>query len=78
MPSLAYKTERVLNILRELPPAKVNEIIDFAEYLRTRNLNSKLLKQSVSELPLYHLGVVEPDAFERSTLYGERIDNLLV
>lgn len=67
MPSLAYKTERVLNILRELPPAKVNEVIDFAEYLKAKTLTTKPLKQSVADLQLYHLGAIEPDACEESS-----------
>jgi hypothetical protein len=63
MSSLAYKTERVLNILRELPPAKVNEVIDFAEYLKTKSLKSRSQKQIRTELPLYHMGVVDQKAF---------------
>jgi hypothetical protein len=50
MSSLAYKTERVLNILRELPPAKVNEVIDFAEYLKQKSLKTKQQKQTATEL----------------------------
>jgi hypothetical protein len=78
MPSLAHKTERVLNILRELPPAKVNEVIDFDEYLKTKNLKPKSHKQNIAELPLYHLGTIDQKAFERSSLYGDRLDALSV
>ncbi len=67
MPSLAHKTERVLNLLRELPPAKVNEVIDFAEYLKAKSLKTKSHKLSTTELPLSHLGAVEPDVFEYSS-----------
>jgi hypothetical protein len=67
MSSFAHKTERVLNLLRELPPAKVNEVIDFAEYLKAKTLKTKSHKQSAAELPLYHMGVVEPDVFEGSS-----------
>lgn len=67
MPSLAHQTERVLNLLRELSPAKVNEVIDFAEYLKAKNLKKSSHKQSVTELPLYHMGAVEPDASEGSS-----------
>lgn len=67
MSSLAHKTERVLNLLRELPPAKVNELIDFAEYLKAKSLKTKSHKQSATELPLYHMGTVEPDVFEGSS-----------
>ena len=78
MPTLARKTERVLNILRELPPAKVNEVIDFAEYLKAKSLKAKPLKQNAAELPVYHLGAIDRKAFERSSLYGDRLDVLPV
>ncbi len=77
MPSIAHKTERVLNLLRELPPAKVNEVIDFAEYLKAKTLKTKPCKQSTPELPLYHMGAVDQKVFERSSLYGERLDTML-
>ena len=72
MSTPAHKTARVLSILRELPPAKVNEVIDFAEYLKAKTRKTKQHKQSPIELPLYHLGAVDQKAFERSSLYGER------
>lgn len=77
MSSLTHKTERILNILRELPPAKVNEVIDFAEYLKTKNLKAKSHKHNATELPLYHMGAVDQKAFERSSIYGDRLDTLL-
>ncbi len=61
MSTSAHKAERVLNILRELPPAQVNEVIDFAEYLKAKIRKPKPHKQSSKELPLYHLGAVEPE-----------------
>jgi hypothetical protein len=78
MPSLAHKTERVMSILRELPPAKVNEVINFAEYLKIKTHKVKSHTQNTAELPLYHLGVVDQKAFERSSLYGDRLDALSV
>ncbi len=77
MSSLAHKTERVLNLLRELPPAKVNEVIDFAEYLKTKSNKTKPNKQKDAKLPTYHMGAITPNALERSSLYGERLDSLL-
>lgn len=59
MSPFAHKTERVLNLRRELQPAKVNEVIDFAEHLKI------------------NMGAVDQNAFERSSLYGERLDTLL-
>lgn len=67
MSSLAHKTERVLSLLRDLPPAKVNEVIDFAEYLKTKSNKPKPQKQKAMKLPTYHMGAVAPDAFERSS-----------
>lgn len=66
MSSLAHKTERVLNLLRELPPAKVNEVIDFAEYLKAKSNKTKPHKQKAVKVPTYHMGAVAPDAFEVS------------
>jgi hypothetical protein len=50
-----------MSILRELPPAKVNEVIDFAEYLKSKTRQAKSLKQRSSELPLYKKEDVNPD-----------------
>ena len=61
MSTSVQMTERVLSILRELPPSKVNEVIDFAEYLKAKTRKTKSIKQSTTELPLYHMGAVEPD-----------------
>lgn len=61
MPTSAQQTERVLSILRDLPSSKVNEVIDFAEYLKAKTRKTKPLKQSTTDLPLYHMGAVEPE-----------------
>jgi hypothetical protein len=74
MSSKTQKTERVLNILRELPPDKVNEVIDFAEYLKSRARKTTSRKPAKTGLPLYHLGAISPNAFDRSSLYGEHLD----
>ena len=75
MPSKTQKTEQVLNILRELPPSKVNEVIDFAEYLKSRTRKTSPRKPAKTGLPLYHLGAISRDAFDRSSLYGEHLDS---
>ncbi|MBK5276777.1 MAG: DUF2281 domain-containing protein [Desulfuromonadales bacterium] len=59
MSSLAHKTERVLNILRELPPAKVNEVIDFAEYLKSRSRKTSPRRHEATELPRNQKGAVD-------------------
>ncbi|MEI6702289.1 MAG: hypothetical protein WCL71_01975 [Deltaproteobacteria bacterium] len=77
MSLLAHKSQHVLNILRELPPAKVNEVIDFAEYLKSRTRKTEPRKRKATDLPLYHMGAVNLKAFDRTSLYGERLDSLL-
>ena len=74
MSSITQKTERVLSILRELPPAKVNEVIDFAEYLKSTTRKKAPRKPVKTELPLYHMGTINPNAFDRSSIYGELLD----
>ncbi len=69
MSTSAQKAERVLSILRELPPSKVNEVIDYAEYLQAKTVKTKLQKQNAAKLPTCHMGCIAPDAFERSLLY---------
>jgi len=74
MPSLARNTERIMSILHELPAAKVTEIVDFAEYLRSRTRKTVRINKKVTEFPAYHLGAVSTDAFDRSSIYGDRLD----
>ena len=64
-----------MDILRELPPAKVKEVIDFAEYLKSRALKKSPRKPAGTALPTYHLGAVSEDAFDRASLYGDRLDS---
>lgn len=74
MSSLSQKAERVMRILRELPPSKVNELIDFAVYFKSRTRKTAPCKLVKTGLPLFHLGEINKNAFDRSSLYGERID----
>lgn len=75
MPAKSDQTAKIMNILRELPPAKVNEVIDFAEYLKSRSRKKSPGKQAKTALPTYHLGAVSEDAFDRASLYGDRLDS---
>ena len=36
MPTQTIKQKRVMNILEALPPEKLDEVIDFAEYLKKK------------------------------------------
>ena len=67
--------QRILNILNELPPDKLHEVVDFAEYLKTKGAPTKTkIKARHMTIPTYHMGRVEKGAFDRSNLYGEYFD----
>lgn len=70
--------QRILNILKELPPDKLYEVVDFAEYLKTKEIPVKVKKKPHHvTIPTFHLGRIEKGAFERGALYGEYIDRKL-
>jgi hypothetical protein len=75
MPSKSQNTERVLNILRELPLSKINEVIDFAEYLKVRSQKTTQRKPARTGVPLYHMGAINQEAFDRASLYGEHLES---
>ena len=71
--------KKIINILRELPHEKIDAVIDFAEYLKKRekpSLKHKKVKQLL-HVPVFHLGRIEKNAFDRETLYGEYLDRKL-
>jgi len=61
--------------MRELPPSKVNELIDFAEYLKSRTRKQASRKPLKAGLPLFHMGAVNRNAFDRASIYGEHLDD---
>lgn len=70
--------KRILNILKELPPARLDEVIDFAEYLKTKEAPAKpATKPRRVTIPTFHLGRIEKGAFDRNALYGEYLDRKL-
>lgn len=70
--------QRILNILKELPPAKLDEVIDFAEYLKTKEIPAKAKKMPRHvTIPTFHLGHIEKGATDRGALYGEYLDRKL-
>lgn len=70
--------KKILNILKELPPEKLDEVLDFAEYLKIRKrLPLKAKKKKHMTIPIFHLGCIEKDAFDRDALYGEYLDRKL-
>jgi len=49
--------QKIIKILRTLPHDKADELLDFAEYLKTKNRVPRQLKShSQIDLPTYHLG----------------------
>ncbi len=37
--------QRILDILKKLPPDKLHEVVDFAEYLKTKEIPAKAMKK---------------------------------
>lgn len=60
--------QKVIKILRALPLKKANELLAFAEHLKTKNRAAKNHQQR--DLPTFHIGRIEKNAFDRDTLYG--------
>lgn len=74
---MQFQTEqkkKILNILEELPPEKLDEVIDFAEYLKIRRRLPLKAKKKYMTIPIFHLGHIEKTAFDRDALYGEYLD----
>ena len=72
----AEKQKKILDILKNLPPEKVDEIIDFAEYLEKNKQPFQRIKKKTAplELPSFHLGRISKQATDRDRLYGEYLD----
>ncbi len=72
------KEKRILDALKKLPPEKLEEVLDFAEYLRNREPEAvKPKKAKRIKLPVFRMGNVEKTVFDRSNLYGEYLDRRL-
>jgi hypothetical protein len=68
--------KKILGTLNELPPNKLDEVLDFAEYLRAKEgKQAKTDKKTRINLPTFHLGKIENRAFNRDHLYGEYLDH---
>lgn len=68
--------QRILNILKELPPAKLDEVVDFAEYLKTKEMPFKAKKKKKLRqvtIPTSHLGRIEKDATDRGSLKAKAL-----
>lgn len=72
----AEKQKRIMNILQNLPAERIDEIIDFAEYLKKKSRIPQQAKKKALPLkiPAFHLGHIEKQAFDRTKLYGDHLD----
>ncbi|MEW6002948.1 MAG: hypothetical protein AB1638_09930 [Nitrospirota bacterium] len=68
--------KKIINILRALPNEKIDAVIDFAEYLKKREKPIQKHKRRKNELklPVFRLGHIKKNAFDRGALYGEYLD----
>ena len=67
--------QKIIKILRTLPYDKADELLDFAEYLKTKSRATRQLNSDTQmDLPTYHLGRIAKNAIDRDTLYGEYLD----
>lgn len=76
MPMQVEKQRKIIDILGGLPPAKVDEIIDFAEYLKKKSKPAQKAKKKAPglKIPVFHLGHISKQAIDREKLYGEYLD----
>ena len=76
MPVQVEKQKKIIDILGNLPDEKVDEIIDFAEYLKKKStpLQKAKMKYRPLKIPAFHLGHIEKQAFDREKLYDDYLD----
>lgn len=70
---------KIADILKELPPEKQDEVLDFAEYLKTKGEPARKPKgkKRPLKLPAFHLGHIEKGALDREAMYGESLSRKL-
>jgi len=67
MPLHTEQENKIMTILRDLPDEKLNEVIDFAEYLKKKSaLVNTMRKKNGPRIPIFHLGRIGPTRFEVS------------
>lgn len=78
MPLPTDRERKIIDIIHDLPLDKLDEVIDFAEYLKKKNTQTRPAHTTAArKLPVFHLGRIEPNAFDREHLYGEHLDRKL-
>ena len=79
MPLNIEQEKKIMTILHDLPDEKLNEVIDYAEYLKEKVISVKAKQKKTSpKLPTFHIGRIEPHALDRDGIYGEHLDSKLV
>lgn len=73
MPTQTEKQKKLLDILKHLPPEKLDEVLDFAEYLNKKTSPRPKTRKRTAPLKVqsFRLGHIAAPAFDRSALYGE-------
>ena len=76
MAIVAERQKKILDILENLPPEKIDEIIDFAEYLKGKKGPSHGTKKKTlhPKLPTFHLGRMMKHALQRDQIYKGYLD----
>lgn len=61
---------------RRFSPGKIDEIIEFAEYLKKKSKPTQKAKKKAPglKIPVFHLGHISKQALDREKLYGEYLD----
>ncbi len=70
------KQKRIMSILEEMPLEKLDEVIDFAKYLKKKKETVQKTKKKAFPLtiPTFHLGHIAKEATDRHKLYKEYLD----
>jgi hypothetical protein len=76
VPIQIEKQKKVMDILGSLPSEKIDELIDFAEYLKRKSKPVQKLKEKapIQKIPVFHLGHISKQALDREKLYSEYLD----
>jgi len=76
VPIQVEKQKKVMDILGSLPSEKIDELIDFAEYLKRKSKPAQKVKEKAPSLkvPVFHLGHISKQALDRGKLYSEYLD----
>ncbi len=70
--------KKILETLKDLPPYRLDEVLNFAEYLKAKEKKqTRRNRKKRIKLPTFHLGNIEDKSLYRENLYGEYLDHKL-